>query len=188
MTDKWGFCMAGNEETFLQMIDRSEVKGEPIVYYEIGLGHGDTICRVNEHIGSREAYIVGVDVPGWKPNYPMPGAININLEGSGTFLKNAPMRANYIFIDGCHGSPCVTSDFLLAEKIVRVGGIICFHDTDPNCQGHHFQDHCNMSIDVRAALEKLGLLDDSRPGWKKIGETMGKFPEAHGCVWVQKLA
>lgn len=97
------------------------------------------------------------------------------------------ITADYVFIDGCHGAPCVTRDFLEAEKIVRPGGIICFHDTSENCQGNHLQPHCGTGIDARAAVSDLGLLDGTNAAWEYLEETPGSVMNGtHGCLWVRK--
>ncbi len=199
---KWGFCLGPEEKTaFCQMLDKvadSLPEGETLTYYEIGIGNADTMLAVHSWLTQRSTphTIVGVDLPGYHGgalNYNFNeqpsasfGSISLALVGSEAFLSNVSQKADFIFIDACHGSPCATRDFLLAEKKIKPGGIIAFHDTDPNCQGHHFQDHCQMGIDVRKAVQELGLLDDTRPGWRKVGETAGKFPEYHGCLFVQR--
>lgn len=191
----WGFCMAGNEEAFCRMLELAKPEklkatpfmADPFFYYEIGIGHGDTLLAVNEYLADVPRFMVGVDVPAWLPKKEMPGTINLMTIGSEKFLsaKDTP-KADFIFIDGCHGAPCVKRDFLLAEQKIKPGGIIAFHDTDPNCQGRHFQDHCGTGIDVRQALQDLGLMDDTRPGWRKVEETMGDVYRAgHGMVFVQ---
>lgn len=186
--EHWGFCMAGNEESFCRMLDVATTAGDPFIYYEIGIGHGDTLQAVDQYTASWSRVLVGVDVPVWQPQKDKPlTVLNLLTLGSEVFLsaEDTP-KANFIFIDGCHGSPCVKRDFLLAEKKIRPKGIIAFHDADPNCQGRHFQDHCGMGIDVRNALQDLGLLDDTRPGWKKVEETSGDVYRAgHGIVFVQ---
>lgn len=199
---RWGFCLGDAEKAmFCEMLDRAATglaQDESLIYYEIGIGNADTMIAVHQWLSQRGVphKIVGVDLPnytGSATNYNFNeqgsasfGEISLALVGSEPFLSNVSQKAHFIFIDACHGAPCATRDFLLAEKKIRPGGIICFHDTDPNCQGHHHQDHCGTGIDVRRAVEELGLLDDSRKGWKKVGETSGKFPEYHGCLFVQK--
>lgn len=187
----WGFCMGGNEETFCKMLDlaREANKDELFVYYEIGIGHGDTLLAINEYISETPRMMVGVDVPAWSPPKDKEISKDINLltMGSQAFLsaEDTP-KANFIFIDGCHGSPCVKMDFLLAEQKIKPGGIIAFHDADTMCQGRHFQEHCGMGIDVRNALTDLGLLDNTRKGWWKVAETMeDSYRGGHGCVFVQ---
>lgn len=200
---KWGFCLGPEERVaFCEMLDvawRRIDPGETFLYYEIGIGNADTMLAVHSWLTQRGVphKIVGVDVPNYhggalnynfneQPSASL-GEISLALVGSEAFLSNVGQKADFIFIDACHGAPCATRDFLLAEKKIKSGGIIAFHDTDPNCQGHHHQEHCGTGIDVRRAVEELGLLDNSRPGWMKLGETAGKFPEYHGCLFVQRV-
>ncbi|HQQ81931.1 MAG TPA: class I SAM-dependent methyltransferase [Cyclobacteriaceae bacterium] len=220
--EKWGFCMAGNEEVFCQALDiaiKATIPGAmpisfketdpiqepvfysgPFVYYEIGIGNADTMLAVHSWLSQRmiQHKIVGVDLPNYQGgaiNYNFNeqpsatfGEIRLALVGAAEFLASCEEKANFAFIDACHGAPCVTNDFLGVEKLIKPGGIVMFHDTDPNCQGIHFQEHCATGIEARAAVEKLGLLDDSRPGWKKLFETHGdKSKSGHGALWVQKL-
>ena len=193
--------MAGNEQAFCNALDLAVLDPkDPYIYFEIGIGNGDTMEAARQWLSGRELpyFIVGVDLPdysgtvrnlGWHQIF-MNGKteevhpMNVSYTGSEHFLSKSWLEANFIFIDGCHGSPCAKRDFLLAEKKIKDGGVICFHDTDPNCQGQHFQEHCNMGIDVRKALEDLGLLDDRRPGWTKLFETSGdRTRSGHGAAF-----
>lgn len=184
------------------MLDLAAARLKPsqtFVYYEIGIGHGDTMLAVHSWLTQRQVphKIVGVDLPGYtgdatkyafneQPSASF-GTIDLALVGSEAFLANVTTKAHMVFIDACHGKPCVIRDFLNAESKVHKGGIVCFHDTDPNCQGHHFQDHCQMGIAAREAVQELGLLDNTRKGWIKVAETSGQFPNTHGCLFVQKV-
>lgn len=200
--------MAGNEQAFCNSLDVAALgsmnsKDERFIYYEIGVGNGDTMLAADSWLKQRgfNHVIVGVDLPEYtgtarNVNWPIVDgrrlgdeSINLNFSGSAAFLSNVGPKANFIFIDGCHGYPCVTRDFLLAEKKIKLGGVICFHDASPTCQGIHFQEHCQMGIDVRNALDVLGLLANTRPGWKKINETWGDQTKGgHGSVFIQRIA
>lgn len=199
----WGICFAGNESAFCAALDTAlEAAGSnPFIYLEIGLGHGATMRAVDAYLTatSRAFTLKGVDLPNCseqardEESYPHPDKTEIYLypEGASQFLRGAEkahQKANFIFIDGCHGAPCVTADFLGAEKIIEPGGVVAFHDTDQGCQDIHWQDHCQSGIRARSAVQKLGLLDDTRPGWQKIGETTGdKVQGGHGCLFVQRV-
>lgn len=192
--EKWGFCMSGNEIDFCKYVDlaASRVKeGEIFTYYEIGIGNADTLLAVHSWLSQSNTphKLIGVDLPNYQGSatqYKV-DEIDLALVGSVNFLNNVSKLADYVFIDACHGAPCVTADFLAAEPKVKPGGIICFHDVDPVCQGQHFQDHCKEFINVRKAMEDLGLLNDTRKGWKKLHETWGdKTKGGHGCLWIEK--
>lgn len=122
----------------------------------------------------------------------------------------SPGCINFCLIDGCHGAPCVEKDFLSIEAGMAKGGIVAFHDAGLEDQGIHFQQHCQMPISVREALDKLGLGPNAvaiqfneetgvssdgcrRPGWKCIGHVDGdKSPgnlvdNGHGFIFFQKL-
>lgn len=193
--ERWGFCMSGNEIQFCEYLDEAAKglkEGEKFTYYEIGIGNADTMLAVHSWLSQRgiEHDIIGVDLPNYSGSATQVrvGGISLALVGSETFLNNVSKLADFIFIDACHGAPCVTRDFLAAEPKVKKGGIVCFHDTDPNCQGQHMQEHCGTGIDVRRAVEELGLLNNTRPGWKFLNETWGdKTKGGHGAMWIQKV-
>lgn len=191
--------MAGNEQAFCDALDLASIPNDMFIYYEIGIGNGDTIEAVHSWLSQRGYatkdipnmhHIVGVDTPdyaGPARQWIQRAEIDLNFSGSEVFLANVSRLANFIFIDACHGAACVTRDFLLAEKKIKPGGVICFHDTDQQCQGNHFQAHCGTGIDARRAVQELGLLDDTRPGWRKVNETWGDKQKAgHGALFIQR--
>lgn len=197
---EWGLCFEGNHEAFCIALDMAlSTHSDPFRYVEIGLGYGGGLRAVSQYLGQTGALFLldGVDISTCNEqasnpaNYPFPDRTEIHLCGGVPFLKEMEkkkIKADFVFIDGCHGEPCARADFLAAEKVVRSGGVVCFHDTDPGCQDIHMQPHCGTGIAVRAAVSKLGLLDDSRPGWKKLFETSGnKDKGGHGCLFVIRL-
>ena len=198
--EQWGICFAGNESAFCDALDAALTTNAraPFIYAEIGIGHGDTIRAVSDYLAQSgiDFEINGVDLPTMQgqpvapENYQHKDRIKFHLIGADDFFKRwqkAGTTADFIFIDGCHGAPCVKADFLNAEKIIKPGGVVAFHDTDPGCQDIHMQPHCQTGIRAREAVHSLGLLDDTRPGWKKIGETTGnKTLQGHGCLFVQR--
>lgn len=195
--DKWGLCFAGNEAPFCSALDTTLASQQgPFRYVEIGIGYGDCLRAVDDYLTQAGAdyTLFGVDIQTCneaardEESYPHPERTQIHLSGSDVFLMTFKEKADFVFIDGCHGCDCVYRDFLGAEKIIRPGGVVAFHDTDPGCQDIHWQPHCETGIRARTAVRKLGLLDDTRPGWKKIGETSGdKSKSGHGCLFVQRL-
>lgn len=197
----WGLCFDGNGGAFCEAIDAAlETQAGLFRYIEVGIGYGGGLRAVQEYLEQTglEYHMQGVDITTCHPdarnlaNYAKPERIAISLEGAGEFLKKydqAGKQADFVFIDGCHGAPCVMADFKAAEKVVRVGGVVAFHDTDPGCQDLHLQPHCGTGIRAREAVQKLGLLDDTRPGWVKINETTGdKNRGGHGCLFVKRIA
>lgn len=96
-----------------------------------------------------------------------------------------PRSLNFCLIDGCHGAPCVTKDFLAIENAMALNGIVAFHDAMPEDQGVGWQAHCGMHISVREALNKLDLT--TRPGWKWVGNVSGdKSQSANGFEFFQR--
>lgn len=216
--EAWGFCFAGNEGAFCAALERAidtQPSAKRFTYVEIGIGHGDCLKAVAEYLeqfiihpdierlhentgaGIVDYELHGVDVPNYCGHAMRPDEMGrafvkmeLHLCGAEAFFQLWNRGTlDFVFIDACHGKACVKRDFLGAEKIVRAGGVVAFHDTDPESQGLHFQQHCKTGIDARAAVEELHLLDGSRAGWRVIGETSGdKARGGHGCLFVQKVA
>lgn len=190
----WGLCFAGNEAHFCAALDAAlATAGEIFYYVEIGIGYGDCLRAVDQYLSqfNRPYELHGVDIvtchPRAREQHAHPERLHLYFNGASEFFRSAVLNADFIFIDGCHGGPCVEADFLGAEKIIRPGGIVAFHDTDPGCQDIHLQPHCGTGIRARWAVEKLGLLNDTRKGWFKIDETQGnKDKGGHGCLFVKK--
>jgi hypothetical protein len=142
---------------------------------------------VTEYAGSC-AYDVEVDEMA-----PVNGIRVLLLKGCEKRATVYSETVNFALIDGCHGAPCVEKDFLSIENGIASGGIVTFHDAGEADQGIHFQQHCQMNISVREALNKLGLLGEERPGWRFIGKVDGdKSPgnlqlNGHGFVFFQKI-
>jgi hypothetical protein len=196
----WGLCFAGNQTAFCNALDLAiKATGSPFEYVEIGIGYGQTINAVCEYLVQHgiEFNCTGVDLDSFAgnasivSNYAFPNRVTLSLVGAArhlTGMKADGKTTNFVFIDGCHGAQCVMDDFMAAERVIKPGGVIAFHDTDPGCQDIHFQPHCKTGIRAREGVEKLGLLDDSRPGWRKIDETSGlKDQGGHGCLFVQRV-
>lgn len=212
---QWGFCFAGNEAAFCEALDVAITSRasllSPFTYVEIGIGHGGALGAVQEFLtsyytGIRTPFdfrIIGVDLPNYTGKaYDLPTAkrltpselpkqaqrsIALCFVGADDFLKQCPVTPDFLFIDGCHGEHCVKSNFQDAEKLIKPGGVVAFHDTDFACQEMHFQPHCGTGIRARKAVCDLGLMDDTRPGWKKLNETFGdKNRSGHGCLFVQR--
>lgn len=112
------------------------------------------------------------------------------LDDPRSFLKDDfKPTIDFAFIDGCHGI-CARHDFEAIESKVRQGGLVMFHDVGVLEQGRDFQPHCNEYINVRKHIGDLGLLDDTRPGWKLVGEIPGSRVwggDGNSCAVVQKL-
>lgn len=77
-----------------------------------------------------------------------------------------------VFIDANHSKMAVIEDFLAVESKVANGGYVMFHDAGVLEQGSDPQPN-GKGIDVRAALQDLGLLDNKREGWKFVREIEG---------------
>ena len=153
---KWGLCFAGNEAAFCSALDVALDTCAGFQYVEVGIGlNGDGLRAVSQYLSQQRQpfHLTGVDINGCAPqalnpeSYPNRERISIQLCGASRFFRNcADWKADFVFIDGCHGAPCVESDFLGAETIVRSGGVVAFHDTDIGYQDIHLQPHCQTGI------------------------------------------
>lgn len=202
---KFGLCMEGNEAAFEKwLLTATEIGDDPFrvrQYVEIGAAAGETWSAahtINPHMAS-----LLIDVEnGWSLDSEslarlgliraksLPECVEMILDdrdvlslfgASRTLTEGFPTGnvIDFAFIDGCHGAPCVKSDFINISRHVRAGSIVAFHDATPKCQGHHMQPHCKTPIDVRRALSELGLLDNKLEGWELVEETNA----AHGICF-----
>lgn len=76
------------------------------------------------------------------------------------------------FIDGDHSKNAVMEDFLTLEPKIEKGGFVLFHDAGELERGSDPQPN-GEGINVRGALEELGLLENKRSGWKFVREIHG---------------
>ena len=201
---KLGICMDGGEDAFIGVIEkRAKEAGRPITYVELGVAYGETLIGVWLALaqfapGSRAIGIerpiweglnsirdrfhaacapfvegpVGLDVP--------PGAVGLVLGYSQDVLNvpQWPYRIDVAFIDACHCRTCAREDFLAVEKWMEPGGIVIFHDAGEAEQTKDKIPVCNEGIDVRYALNELGLFENKRVGWTFDGI----LPTKHQCA------
>lgn len=99
---------------------------------------------------------------------------------------------DFTFIDGCHGAPCVTRDFLAIEPTVKPGALVVFHDACLDSQHTDMQDHCHERINVRQALINLGLMPGGgRAGWafvEEIASDRARGGQGNGHVVITRTA
>lgn len=197
--EQWGLCMQGNETMFVDCLHevsatRQAGDREPFHYVEIGFAGGQTLHAVGQVLSQlgKPFRLTGYDLAdGWSLDLataesllkPTGWNYKLNTVSGRVNLLAQPKKLNIdlAFIDGCHGAPCVVADFIAVSAHLRPGGMVIFHDASANCQGYHMQPHCGTGIDVRAALNQLGLLENWLPGWKLVGETQAD----HGIAVVR---
>lgn len=209
---KLGFNMAGTEELFENIIreQASIAMNENRVfrYLEHGIAQGKTLSSVAHAIPISECH--GVDLLGGEyfnanqfliDNKDLEVSI---LTGERTWSKEAQSMVriflcgdgeeyipgvlfDFVLIDGCHGANCVVNDFNRYSYIVRMGGVIAFHDAYAEDQGQGWQRHCNEPINVLAGLDRLGLIMNKLSGWKMIGQVGGdKSREGNGFMFFRR--
>jgi hypothetical protein len=194
---KLGICMDGMESRIVEYVEEICLQFHPVTYLEIGIGLAQSltaIAAVMREIHPIGWRAIGVELPnGYSFNpfearknaagknlpidfqhvysgkaQPEPDRVTVYLEDSHEFI---PARwdqpIHLALIDGCHGKPCATQDFLNIEKFIAPGGIVMFHDFTADQTGQS-QPHCPTGCDVIGACRDLGLLDRKREGWQFI--------------------
>jgi hypothetical protein len=180
---KLGICTRGMELLFFQVLSDRCAKnknGAITSYVELGFARGETFFPVCEWLRKEtkgDFKAVAVDIEdGWsldRSRMPLvPKNATISLLGSTGYLRTVLHESiDVLFIDGCHGEPCVTADFLAGEQKVKPGGFVIFHDTAIAAQGGGHINHCSSTLGVRAALKNLYLIDGrKRLRWMFYGE------------------
>lgn len=115
------------------------------------------------------------------------------LETVRDWIKNIDDNSlDFCVIDADHSEIEVTKDFLAIENKMKSGSIVAFHDSCPASQGTDRQSHGDF-INVRKAMDKLGLLNDARAGFKLFKELLGTRTTlndengGNGMILIQKL-
>ena len=183
--------MDGGEEAFVDAIACAMLATGTHSYLEIGVAYGETLLGVWEHteaIENRKVY--GIELSDWSSWNEIGMRMNDKtnsfiIPGRSTeVLAHWPFsKLGAVMIDACHGKPCVMADFAAVEPHVVEGGIVMFHDAGRKEQGVDVQPHCNEPINVRAAIDHLGLWTNERPGW----EYVGMIPTANATAVFKKV-
>lgn len=202
---EFGYGMQGIEERVLILARAMTKKFDEITYVEIGVGEGPTLtaiaCELRDH-AAKKWRAIGVELPnGYSfnrqkvidfassrnlkldfvtPNgtmqHPKWDQVTVFLKDSQTFLTEMwADTIQFALIDGCHGRPCVIQDFLAVEAFMSKGGLVMFHDYGTDQIGH-YQPHCPTGLDVRGAVQELGLTNGRRKGWAFRGELIANKP------------
>jgi hypothetical protein len=191
VTSKWGWCIGPAEARAICDALATAINATTgrFNYVEVGLGFGvtfESIRAILERL-QPDYHMAGIDIKGCQLAQRCEPKCFVTHEGSEAYFKKRLGAIHFAFIDGCHGKPCVMRDFMDVEPFIPAGGVVVFHDTDANCQNTHTQPHCQTGIQARAAVQELGLLDDTRPGWKKLAETSGDSThDWNGVLVVQR--
>jgi len=194
LPERWGWCLAGCERAFADALQRSCPTGT-FRYFEIGLGDGDTCAAVANllvQLKGKDWQAIGLDLARdpfhlrsnagmvWRGHWAGKLVGTVKPEAGGVYLVLCDLeialanqlkecRFNTVFIDACHCQECSEHDFICIEDRVEPAGCVIFHDASPLCQNANPQTfHERRLVGVRATLDKLGLLNNTRPGWTKI--------------------
>lgn len=181
-----GILMDGGEMPFLFAVHAAMIRTDSPSYLEIGVAYGQTLLGVweaTDAFPNRKLY--GIELPEWESwdNIKMrcgdKPEIAVIPGRSTEVLAAWPFgKLSAVFIDACHGKPCVMADFMAVEPHVAEGGIVMFHDAGRKEQGDSMQPHCGEPINVRAGIDALGLWTNERPGWEYVGMIPTQNPTA----------
>jgi Methyltransferase domain len=189
-----GIAMNGLEKRVLDIAKGVANHFDEITYVEIGVGEGVTLTAIARTLkDSGKAWrAIGIElVNGYSfnlehtrksaaerevnlnfvtPNgaivHPLWETVTIYFKDSQSFLTEIWQEPiHFALIDGCHGKPCVTLDFLALEAFMVPNGVLMFHDFSQEQVGQA-QPHCVGGIDVRGACQDLGLTNGKRANWK----------------------
>ncbi len=188
MSIKLGILMDGGEREFIDTVLRAVIGCKSRRYVEVGVAYGETFHAVWEAIkGIPDSSVLGIQIPQWEALHCIsdrfPGvevlstpeqfdggkSVEVVLGPSTEMIAHPkfPKSVAAVFIDACHGAPCVRADFLAIEPLVELGGCVIFHDAGDREQGGDIQPHCNEPIGVQKAIHSLGL-GTWRSGWARI--------------------
>ncbi len=194
--------MQGMGDGVMHYVDGVASYFDKVTYVEIGVSDGITLSAIAKRLSwAAQAWrAIGIDLPDCrhettrrhsqekgltfkiikdfrKPVTPEWGTVTMMLKDSHTFLGedfNPWSEVHLALIDGCHGKTCVSLDFLLIEPLIVPGGYVMFHDfgADQIGQEQSPPDHCPI-VGVHDACASLGLLDNTRDGWRFVQTIIG---------------
>jgi len=148
---------------------KSTFEDEPINLLEIGIHKGRTARSIRNRlkkIGLTNYTYWAVDAG--NVNNPFEGCNLVRGTSEESFDQLPDLH--WVFIDGCHCVNHVMLDFLNYGHKVAKDGFLLFHDTGPNSQGNHYQNHGpknpNFHIATLRAFSKLDIFN--RKDWKHI--------------------
>lgn len=159
-------------EATIDLIHNHEKVGINIT--EIGLFNCGTAMGLVEYATSKGLVVkyTGIDNEKDKPVENIPQWMNF-IKGNSNEVYNQieDNSQHLIIVDGLHTFAGVVSDFFCYAPKVKVGGLICFHDTgkhiDPlsGWQGVGFENDPDFCLGgVRKALESIGLFEYEKEG------------------------
>jgi hypothetical protein len=189
----FGIAMNGLEDRILHRAKEIAHIFDEITYVEIGVGEGVTLTAIAHELRTfrKRWRAIGIELPNGysfsratteriarerdlKLNFVTPNCsivhppwheVTVYFKDSQSFLTEYWQEPiHFALIDGCHGKPCATLDFLALEAFMVRGSMMMFHDFGPDQKGHA-QPHCPDGIDVWGACYDLGLLTGKRQGW-----------------------
>lgn len=173
------------------LLDVAARFSRPLKILEIGIWNGGTSRELRSFLIANQI----VDIEHWTvdkralegatlhPPYPECHSVwGDSLDVAG----QVPDGFHWIFVDGCHCLFHVLGDFALYAPKLAIGGLMLFHDVNPQTDHHYniYQHHGDPSrreslMCVRIGLDRLGLLPPVRRSDWELAFTQEKW----GNTW-----
>ena len=159
---------------------------------ELGIYNGESSTGISNYIISKKRGVCyhAIDNEKDKPvKNPFAGCNLIIGNSTEVYNRFEDNSQHFIMVDADHSYIGVISDFYAYADKVKIGGFLCFHDTNPNIKPFKDFQHGDIGnpdayISVRKALKRLGLLDNKVAGWKLIFDEYDPQNEASGvCIF-----
>lgn len=163
---------------------------------ELGVRDGRTSIGIHQFFSEkhRTNFHTGIDNGrDMEIKEPFPGCNLIIGNSIEVYYHLRDNSQHFLFFDASHAFPMVVADFFCYQGKIKKGGYAAFHDTGKQIplykdyQGMGDKGDPDMFISCRKALDKIGLLNDTYPGWKLIFDEFDPNHDTGGIVVVQKL-
>jgi len=153
----------------------AHLRGKPCTIVEIGAHEGRSTTWMLENVLTHEhARIIAIDVfvqpPFWRNIEASDGLQKTQLLVglSGEILRRLPLgSADFVYIDGSHGTPDVMEDAVLSFRLLKHGGIMAFDDYLWNDPKWGREGYPKPAIDafLDAFKARLEVLEKSYQVW-----------------------
>lgn len=165
-------------------------RADPVVrVVEIGMHDGNTARGIERFVneqGCRLEYVgIDTDDGSLRPRY-VPAGGRVIVGKSTEVFGEVSGLVDLVWVDGCHCAPCVMVETLFYAPKVRVGGFLCYHDTNPRGQfrsdvGYQYHGPTSdphFGLAVRRALE---IISFPWPDWTLVDDKTPPEPDRIDC-------
>lgn len=194
---KYGLISVQDGKTIEKCLDLIIERGvNYLLTFEVGVHSGLTSIAIRDYIkskGKQNRHYAIDNQQDFQMEAPYPQCefiIGDSVEMSHELSNDV---FNFGFIDANHSLHRVIADFVAYAPKIKVGGILAFHDTNPNIKT--FKDYQQvgnkederMYIQVRKALTLIGLFDNAFPEWELLYDIWDLDNEASGITAFIKI-